>query len=166
MKRKNKVKRALHGRGAEINAFFVEGVRPLPNDLATFVSTLAGRLNKDIPEDEAETHVDTRPTEAADKEHTVDYVTQTPEPDIPERVALDPKIQAQALKEQGQPSDNVPARNADRKASPSSQKVEKSHTSKQAQSSSQKSSERGVFVGAIFGALLVLLLDLLRLRRK
>src|SRR6266852_513688 len=43
--------------GAEINAFFLEKVRPLPNDLATFVSTMAGKLNRDIPEAESPSHV-------------------------------------------------------------------------------------------------------------
>src|SRR2546421_7311914 len=87
--------------GAEINAFFAEGVRPIPNDLATFVSTMAGKLHEDIPSDEAQEHVDTKPTEAADKEHAVGYVTQTQEPDVPERVAQDPEVQDQVLKRQG-----------------------------------------------------------------
>ncbi len=52
--------------GAEINAFFLEKVRPLPNDLATFVSTMAGKLNRDIPETEAPLHVDSRPTDLVD----------------------------------------------------------------------------------------------------
>jgi YihY family inner membrane protein len=87
--------------GAEINAFFAEGVRPIPNDLATFVSTMAGKLNEDIPSDESQDHVDTKPTEAADKEHAVGYVTQTQEPDVPQRVAQDPEVQDQVLKRQG-----------------------------------------------------------------
>ncbi|HWS83548.1 MAG TPA: YihY/virulence factor BrkB family protein [Ktedonobacteraceae bacterium] len=49
--------------GAEINAFFLEKVRPLPNDLATFVSTMAGKLNRDIPETESPSHVDPYPTD-------------------------------------------------------------------------------------------------------
>jgi membrane protein len=53
--------------GAEINAFFLEKVRPLPNDLATFVSTMAGRLNRDIPETESPSHVNPQPTDLADK---------------------------------------------------------------------------------------------------
>jgi YihY family inner membrane protein len=57
--------------GAEINAFFLEKVRPLPNDLATFVSTMAGKLNRDIPETEASSHIDPRPTDLADKAHIV-----------------------------------------------------------------------------------------------
>jgi len=57
--------------GAEINAFFLEKVRPLPNDLATFVSTMAGKLNRDIPETESPSHVDPHPTDLADKAHIV-----------------------------------------------------------------------------------------------
>jgi YihY family inner membrane protein len=53
--------------GAEINAFFLEHVRPLPNDLATFVSTMGGKLNRDIPETEAPSHVNPQPTDWADK---------------------------------------------------------------------------------------------------
>ena len=55
--------------GAEVNAYFFEKVRPLPNDLATFVSTMAGILNKDIPDTEAPSHVDSKPTERADRRH-------------------------------------------------------------------------------------------------
>ena len=51
--------------GAEVNAFFFEGVRPLPNDLATFVSTIAGDLNRDRPESEADVHINAKPTEMA-----------------------------------------------------------------------------------------------------
>ncbi len=55
--------------GAEINAFFFEGVRPIPNDIVTFVSTMAGKLNKDMSPVEAQAHVDTKPTEKADQIH-------------------------------------------------------------------------------------------------
>jgi len=55
--------------GAEINAFFLEKVRPLPNDLATFVSTMAGKLNRDIPEAESPSHISPQPTDLADKAH-------------------------------------------------------------------------------------------------
>jgi len=54
--------------GAEVNAFFSERVQPLPNDLATFVSTMAGRLNKDRPDVEAE-HIDAKPTDRSDDAH-------------------------------------------------------------------------------------------------
>lgn len=52
--------------GAEINAFFSEKVQPLPNDVITFVSTMAGRVNKDRPDTESSAHMDARPTEQAD----------------------------------------------------------------------------------------------------
>ncbi len=55
--------------GSEINAFFLEQVRPLPNDLATFVSTMAGKLNQDIPETEAPSHINPQATDLADKAH-------------------------------------------------------------------------------------------------
>jgi YihY family inner membrane protein len=58
--------------GAEINAFFFEGVRPLPNDVTTFVSTIAGRLNKDVPITESRYHQDSTATEQADEAHIVE----------------------------------------------------------------------------------------------
>ena len=58
--------------GAEVNAFFSEKVQPLPNDLVTFVSTMGGKLNRDIPEAESDAHVNTRPTDSADKAHVSD----------------------------------------------------------------------------------------------
>jgi len=69
--------------GAEVNAFFVEGVRPMPNDLAAFVTTMAGKLNQDIPEKEAQTHVDTQATEQATQEHAADVVAKTEADDEP-----------------------------------------------------------------------------------
>ncbi|MBA2396889.1 MAG: YihY/virulence factor BrkB family protein [Ktedonobacteraceae bacterium] len=58
--------------GAEVNAFFSEKVQPLPNDLVTFVSTMGGKLNRDIPEAESDIHVNTKPTDSADKAHVSD----------------------------------------------------------------------------------------------
>jgi hypothetical protein len=78
----------------------------MPNDLATFVSTMAGKLNEDIPSDEGGSHVDTRPTEHADKEHAVGYVKETPERDVSQRVAEDPDVQEEVLKRQGQVTGN------------------------------------------------------------
>ena len=54
--------------GAEINAFFSENVQPLPNDIITFVSTMAGRVNQDRPDLESSDHMDAKPTERADNE--------------------------------------------------------------------------------------------------
>ena len=55
--------------GAEFNAFFFEKVLPIPNDIVTFVSTMAGKLNKDMSPVESPSHVDTKPTEKADQKH-------------------------------------------------------------------------------------------------
>lgn len=55
--------------GAEVNAFFFEEVRPIPNDIVTFVSTMAGKLNKDMSPVESPAHVDTKLTEKADQIH-------------------------------------------------------------------------------------------------
>ena len=54
--------------GAEVNAYFSEHVQPLPNDLATFVSTMAGRINKDRPDVESR-HINAKPTDRADDAH-------------------------------------------------------------------------------------------------
>lgn len=54
--------------GAEVNAYFSERVQPLPNDLATFVSTMAGRLNKDRPDVESQ-HISAQPTDRSDNAH-------------------------------------------------------------------------------------------------
>ncbi len=69
--------------GAEVNAFFVEGVRPMPNDLVAFVTTMAGKLNRDIPEREAQSRVDTQATEQAYQEHTANVVAKTEAQDEP-----------------------------------------------------------------------------------
>ncbi len=55
--------------GAEVNAYIFEKVQPLPNDLVTFVSTMGGKLNRDIPSSESSTHTNTAPTDKADKTH-------------------------------------------------------------------------------------------------
>jgi len=65
--------------GAEVNAFFFEEVHPLPNDLATFVSTMAGTLNSDIPKSEAETHQNPAPTEAKERAHIAEVRNQQEE---------------------------------------------------------------------------------------
>lgn len=51
--------------GAEVNAFFFEKIQPIPNDLATFVTTMAGKLNQDIPTNEGSPHTNPKPTEDA-----------------------------------------------------------------------------------------------------
>lgn len=62
--------------GAEVNAFFFEHVLPLPNDLATFVSTMAGKLNHDLSSVEAQPHVNSKPTDRADKAHVIESSRQ------------------------------------------------------------------------------------------
>ncbi|SRR6266487_1511369 len=62
--------------GAEVNAFFFEKVQPLPNDMPTFVSTMAGKLNRDIPASESRAHTNTKPTDRADKSHVADEIQQ------------------------------------------------------------------------------------------
>jgi YihY family inner membrane protein len=62
--------------GAEVNAYFSEGVRPIPNDLVTFVSTMAGRLNRDFPTAEAPSHQNAKPTVSADKAHIADTLKE------------------------------------------------------------------------------------------
>ena len=51
--------------GAEINAFFSEHVQPLPNDIITFVTTMAGRVNQDRPDVESASHMNAQPTNSA-----------------------------------------------------------------------------------------------------
>ncbi len=62
--------------GAEVNAYFSEKVQPLPNDLVTFVSTMGGKLNRDIPATESDAHTNTKPTDSADKAHVSDELQQ------------------------------------------------------------------------------------------
>ncbi|HZU03465.1 MAG TPA: YihY/virulence factor BrkB family protein, partial [Ktedonobacteraceae bacterium] len=62
--------------GAEVNAFFAERVRPIPNDLVTFVSTMAGRLNRDFPTAESASHQNPKPTVRADDAHIADTLKQ------------------------------------------------------------------------------------------
>src|SRR6266516_2624903 len=58
--------------GAEVNAHFFEKVQPLTNDLVTFISTMSGKLNRDMPTSESSTHTNTAPTDRADKAHVRD----------------------------------------------------------------------------------------------
>ncbi len=53
--------------GAQVNAFFSEGVRPLTNDLITFTSTMASKLNRDNPQLKSKAHQDTKATDLADR---------------------------------------------------------------------------------------------------
>lgn len=62
--------------GAEVNAFFSEGVRPIPNDIVTFVSTMVGRLNHDRPTAESPSHQNAKPTVNADNAHIADTLQE------------------------------------------------------------------------------------------
>jgi len=101
-----------------------------------------------------------------DKEHAVEFVTQTEERDVPERVAQDPEIQDSVLKRTGRETGNASMSDGRRSDSSSTQKVEQFRTREGAESSSRKSSERGAVVGAIVGTALVFLVDVLGLRRR
>jgi YihY family inner membrane protein len=69
--------------GGEVNAFFSEKVQPLPNDLVTFVSTMGGKLNHDIPAAESDPHIDTHPTDLADKAHIAHELQNTEKVETP-----------------------------------------------------------------------------------
>jgi len=127
--------------GAEVNAFFREGVRPLPDDLATFVSTMAGKLNRDIPESEAHPHKDAQATNLADKSH-IARVRQQEEQNTCENQEKQRHVAAQAIAKS-----EVEASKA--------KKVKKPHTSK-----------LWTTIEVITGSLLAFLLEWIRLRRK
>jgi hypothetical protein len=132
------------------------------------VSTMAGKLNEDIPADEAQAHVDPKPTEGADKEHAVDFVTETEDQDVPQRVSQDPEIQAEVLKtQQGEQAGRPQAEKQHPSLSLSERQGEQSQaSSKKPHSSPHPSSHRGAVVGALMGTALVFLVEKLQLRRK
>lgn len=96
----------------------------------------------------------------------MDYVTETSEPDVPPRVAQDPEIQAHVLKTQGRETGKATASKGPDNTSFSTPKGEPSHPTEGAASYSPKSSQRGALVGAIVGAALAFLIDMLRLHRR
>ncbi len=170
--------------GAEINAFFVERVRPMPNDLATFVSTMAGKLNEDIPSDEGKAHVNTKPTDQADKEHAVSFVKETDEEDVPPQVAENPEVQEEVQKQQGgNTGDASNASNRGGEGRAPSNQPQKASTGFQSKSTNipnkpatqeivsapvfrQGIPQQGIVVGVVVGALLSFLVEMLHLREK
>jgi YihY family inner membrane protein len=168
--------------GAEINAFFAEKVRPLPNDLATFVSTMAGRVNKDIPADEGQDHVNTKPTEQADKGHVVDYVKETDDRDVPQQVAEDPEVQQEVERRQGggargagnngNASNRGGSATSGQRTTASSQSRSTSLPNKPAAQtvstsrSNQTIPQQGIVIGVLAGTVISFLVDMLRLRKK
>jgi len=127
--------------GAEVNAFFREGVRPLPDDLATFVSTMAGKLNRDIPEAEADPHKDAQATNLADKSH-IARVRQQEEQNTRENLEKQRHVAARAI-----------AKN----------KVEESKSKK---ASKPRTSKLWTAIEVIIGSSLAFMLEWIRLRRK
>jgi len=92
--------------GAEVNAFFLEGVRPLPNDLATFVSTVGAELNQDRPEAESASHINALPTEAATNAYVAskreqDSQNQQDNRQKQQKIASAAKQQAKTTKKSG-----------------------------------------------------------------
>jgi YihY family inner membrane protein len=127
--------------GAEVNAFFREGVRPLPDDLATFVSTMGGKLNRDIPEAEADPHKDAQATNLADKNH-IARVRQQEEQNTRENQEKQRHVAARAI-----------AKN----------EVEESKSKKV---SKPRPSKLWTTIEVIIGSSLAFLLEWIRLRRK
>jgi YihY family inner membrane protein len=174
--------------GAEINAFFVEKVRPLPNDLATFVSTVAGSINEDIPSDEGKDHINTRPTEQADKEHVVNYVKKTDEPDVPQKVAEDLEVQEAVQRQQGgsagSSGSNGNAGSRGGEGRVTSNQQPRNSASSQGRSTglpnkpaaqvgttstsrpNQAIPQQGIAIGVVAGAVISFLVEMLRLRKK
>lgn len=128
--------------GAEVNAFFSEHVRPLPNDMATFVSTMGGKLNEDRPDVEA-AHVDPEPTNKADERHIARTRGQ--------------EIQTQQNNMQKQ--QQIAAQGLAKASSKSSKK-------KGQKAASKGSSMLPTVVAVTLGSLFAALLEFLRLRRK
>jgi YihY family inner membrane protein len=127
--------------GAEVNSFFREGVRPLPDDLATFVSTMGGKLNRDTPEAEADPHKDAQATNLADKSH-IARVRQQEEQNTRENQEKQRHVAASAI-----------AKNEVKESK--SKKARRPHPSK-----------LWTAVEVITGSLLAFLLEWIRLRRK
>jgi uncharacterized BrkB/YihY/UPF0761 family membrane protein len=85
--------------GAEVNAFFFEGIRPLPNDFATFVSTTGGTLNRDFPAAESSSHVDPAATDRAVRAHVAE-VSQHEEKNKQENAEQQQTVAASKLSEE------------------------------------------------------------------
>jgi YihY family inner membrane protein len=122
--------------GAEVNAFFAEGVRPLPNDLVTFVSTMAGRLNRDLPSAESPSHQSAKPTVSADNAHIAATLAQ-------EREIREKNAKKQRLVAAAKPSDD-----------------------KAAQKATRRPSKLPTVFEVIAGSALAFIIELLRLRQK
>ncbi len=122
--------------GAEVNASFFEGVKPLPNDLATFVSTMAGKLNKDRPDVESPSHIDSKPTDQADKAHITSARSQ---------------------------EEQIQQTNSQKQATTLSAKPDKKATAKSAQA--KKPGKAITILEVATGSIIAMLLELFRMRQ-
>ena len=125
--------------GGEVNAFFFEHIRPLPNDLATFVSTMAGKLNRDLSPEEADPHVNSQPTDLADKAHIASVREQ----------------EEQTRQENTQKQQGIAARLLARDKAKTKETMAR-----------RKSSKGLTILEVITGSLLALVIELFRLRQR
>jgi YihY family inner membrane protein len=127
--------------GAEVNAFFFEGVRPMPNDLVTFVSTMAGTLNRDIPESEDKLHQNPQPTETKERAHIAEVRDQQEEIQA-ENQARQRSLAARLLQRQ-------------------------KHTlSPRSPQETQKRSKAWTIISVVMGSLMTIVIELRQLRDK
>ena len=145
--------------GGQVNAFFSEGVQPLPNDLITFVSTMGGKLNKDRPEAEDSPHVDAKPTEEKDRTHVLEESGRLEA----ERQGKSP-AQNDAERKQAETQNHSPKQNLHPNQQTSAQK-EHATTHQEVQTTKGKGSSRGLAaLSVLFGSALTVVVELLRLR--
>lgn len=127
--------------GAEVNAFFFEKVQPIPNDLATFVSTMAGTLNRDIPDAESDPHQNPAPTLQKDRRHIAEA-----------------RLQEEENKQRNSEKQQKLTANGQAKKK---QKENKENKHGQAQ---QDSSKKWTILSVALGSVLTMVIELLQLR--
>ncbi len=133
--------------GAEVNAFFFECVQPLPNDLVTFVSTMAGKLNKDRPDVESEHHINPKPTNVKDRGHVAEESKELAGEEHPQDVA-----QREPAQEQ-------------QRAPMSASRLSKQQGHQQQVQTARGDHSRGLAtLSVVFGSVLTIAIEFLRLR--
>ena len=159
--------------GAEINAFFSEKVQPLPNDVFTFVTTAAGRVNKDRPDAESEIHMDARPTDRAIDTRLDKAEGRDSKANQKDTRANDSKTSQKDARANGQKTNQKETRTNDskvsQKAEQKQQQVAASARLKQ-QVKEQKEMTKApstpiTFIEIAVGALLTVVVEVLRIRR-
>jgi len=130
--------------GAEVNAFFFERVRALPNDLVTFVSTMAGTLNRDIPESEDKIHQNPQPTEAKDRAHVAEVRDQQEE------------IQQENQKRQRSLAARLLHKREQKQPAQPSQEAQKA----------QKQSRMWTILSVVVGSVMTVVIELTQLRQR